>query len=337
MLLRCGWSFGLAILILALVLGFPDGQAQPTGPLAQFKENARQMHIVARFPLVPGIPLRVALVQTVTAVALRSRPGETLWITEREHIDPDYIYQKLNLSGDIEIEFFIFIDTLDPARLQERRPGELFEVVSLTNHHAVIKELRSRSVPDLPITLDPKPGEAAVIAPPEGGAINSAPVFVERPVTITEVSAGNQLFFIPFPDPDDERTHGAPVFVQRDGVWKLAGIRVAHGRSQKPGVSAVANLSAIEPLLKETVRVLDPSEYRVAQVPGGDIVLELHNVREPRNAKGVHVIVEATINFSPQTFSEKMDIVNGRGTKTVRLGRIGDQVEVQRVTIRVPG
>lgn len=330
------WRIALALLVLVLTVSFFGGQAQQ-GPLAQFKENVRQMHIVARFPLVPGIPLRIALVQTVTAVALHSRFGETLWITEREHIDPDYIYQKLNLSADVEIEFFIFVDTLDLAKLQERKPGDPFEVVSLTEHHAVIKELRFRPVPDLTITFDLKQGEPAVIALPEGGTINSVPAFVERPVTITEISGSSSLFFIPFPDPDDERTHGAPVFVQRDGAWKLAGIRVAHGRSQRPGVSAVANLSAIEPLLRETVRVLDPSEYRVVQMPTGEIALELYNVREPRNARDVQVIVEAVINFSPQTFSEKMDIVNGRGTKIVRLGRIGDQVEVQRVTIRLPG
>lgn len=66
----------------------------------------------------------------------------------------------------------------------------------------------------------------------------------------------------------------------------------------------------------------------------GEIELELHNVQEPKNAKNVRVIVEARINGAPRTFQEVMDIEDGRGTKTIRLGRRGEQIEVQRVILR---
>ncbi len=337
MLQRYGWSISLAVLVLALVIGFPDGQAQQAGPLAQFKENVRQMHIIARyFTSVGGIRVQANVVQTVTAVAVRSTASETIWLIEKEHVDPEFFYQQRNAPRGTSISFLIFVDTVDLVKVIQGGQGEPFEVARMTDHYAVLRELRPRSIPELPIATDPRQDEAAVIALPQGGGITSVPTFVETATTIVEVSEGSPLFFIAFPEKDGEATHGAPVFVQRDDAWKLAGIRVTHGRSPQPDRSAVTKLPTLDALLKVESRVLDPSEYRVLQTPLGEIALELHNVREPKNAKNVLVTVEARVNFFPKTFSETMDIVNGRGTKTIILGRVGEQVEVQRVTIRLP-
>lgn len=335
---RCGWALGLVVLVWTFLIGFPEGQAQQAGPLGQFKENVRQMHIVARYATsVGGIPVQANVVQTVTAVAVRSAQSETLWLTEKEHLDPEYFYQQRNVPRGTPISFLIFVDTVDLVRVIQGGQGEPFEVARMTDHYVVLRELRSRNIPELPIASDPRQGESAVIALPKGGGITSVPTFVETATTIIEAPEGSPLFFIAFPEKDGEATHGVPVFVQRDGAWRLAGIRVTHGRSPQPDRSAVAKLPPLEALLKVESRVLDPSEYRVSQTPLGEIVLELHNVREPKNAKNVQVLVEARVNFFPRTFSETMDIVNGRGTKTITLGRIGEQVEVQQVTIRLPG
>lgn len=337
MLRLCRWYMGLIVLTLALVTSFSSGQAQQAGPLAQFKENVHQVHIIARYSTsVGGIPVQANVVQTVTAVALRSTTLETLWLTEREHLDPEYFYRERNVPRGTVIQFLVFVDTVDLVRVIQGGQGEPFEIARTTDHYAVLRELRSRNIPELPIVSDPHQDEPAVIALPRGGGITSVPTFVETATTIVEVPEGSPLFFIAFPERDGESTHGAPVFIQRDGAWQLAGIRVAHGRSPQPDRSAVTKLPTLDALLKVESRVLDPSEYRTIQTPLGEIALELHNVREPKNAKNVQVTVEARINFFPRTFSETMDIVNGQGTKTIVLGRTGEQVEVQRVTIRVP-
>lgn len=326
------------LVVLALLLSVSGGQAQQDGPLAQFKENVHQMHIVARYSTsVGGTPIQANVIQTVTAVAVRSTASETIWLTEKEHVDPEYFYQQRNVPRGTPIEFLVFVDTVDLAKLIQGGSGEPFEIARMTDHYAVLRELRPRSVPELPTAADPRQDESAVLALPRGGGITSVPVFTETPTPIVEVPGDSPLFFIAFPEKDGEPTHGAPVFVQRDGMWKLAGIRVTHGRSTQPDRSAVAKLPPLEELLKVESRVLDRSEYRVVTSPLGDIVLELHNVREPKNAKNVQVTVEARVNFFPRTFSETMDIVNGRGTKTITLGRVGDQVEVERVMIRLPG
>ncbi len=325
------------LMVLAVVLVFSGGQAQQAGPLAQFKENVRQMHIIARYSTsVGGTPIQANVIQTVTAVAVRATASETLWLTEKEHLDPEYFYQQRNVPRGTPISFLIFVDTVDLVRVIQGGQGEPFEVARMTDHYAVLRELRPRSIPELPTAVDLRPDTPAIIALPRGGGITSVPTFVETETTIVEAQGGSPLFFIAFPERDGEQTHGAPVFVQRDGAWRLAGIRVAHGRSPRPDWSAVAWLPSLEALLKVESRVLDPSEYRVSTSFLGEIVLELHNVREPQNARNVQVIVEARINFFPRTFSETMDIVNGRGTKTITLGRVGEQVEVQRVTIRLP-
>lgn len=338
MLRRCGWWIGLAVLVSAFVIGLPNGQAQQAGPLAQFKENVRQMHIIAHYSTsLGGVRVQMNLMQTVTAVAVRSAGSETLWLTEKEHLDPEFFYQQRNVPRGTSIRFLIFVDTVDLVKVIQGGSGEPFEVARMTDHYAVLRELRPRNIPELPTASDPRTDETAIIALPQGGGLTSVPTFVENATTIVEVPEGSPLFFIAFPERDDEATHGAPVFVQRDGAWRLAGIRVTHGRSPQPDrISAVAKLPPLDALLKVESRVLDPSEYRVTQTPLGEIVLELHNVREPKNAKNVQVIVEARVNFFPRTFSETMDIVNGRGTKTITLGRVGEQVEVQRVTIRLP-
>lgn len=335
MLRRYGRYFGLVILVSALVMSV--GQAQQAGPLAQFKENVHQMHIVARYSTsVGGIPIQANVVQTVAAVAVRSAASETIWLIEKEHVDPEFFYQQRNVPRGTPIAFLIFVDTVDLVRVIQGGQGEPFEVARMTDHYAVLRELRSRNIPELPIATDPRQDEAAVITLPRGGGITSVPTFAETTTTIVEVPEGSPLFFIAFPERDGEATHGAPVFVQRDGAWKLAGIRVAHGRSPQPDRSAVTKLPTLDALLKVESRVLDPNEYRVIQTPLGEIALELHNVREPKNAKNVLVTVEARVNFFPRAFSETMDIVNGRGTKTITLGKVGEQVEVQRVTIRLP-
>jgi len=318
------------LVVLALLLSVSGGQAQQDGPLAQFKENVHQMHIIARYSTsAGGISIQVNTVQTVTAVAVRSTDSETIWLIEKEHVDPEYIQQP-------NVKFLIFVDTVDLVKVIQGGQGEPFEVARMTDHYAVLRELRPRSIPELPIAVDPRQDEPATLVLPQGGGLTSVPVFTETPTTIVEVPEGSPLFFIAFPEKDGQQTHGAPVFVQRDGVWKLAGIRVAHGRSPQADRSAVTKLPPLEALLKVESRVLDSSEYRVSTSPLGEIVLELHNVREPKNAKNVQVTVEARVNFFPKTFSETMDIVNGRGTKTIPLGRVGEQIEVQRVTIRLP-
>lgn len=335
---RTGAATIMFMMLLAVLLGFSSGQAQQAGPLAQFKENVHQMHIIARyFTSVGGIRVQANVVQTVTAVAVQSTASETIWLIEKEHVDPEFFYQQRNVPRGTPISFLIFVDTVDLVKVIQGGQGEPFEVARMTDYYAVLRELRSRSIPELTTAVDPRQDEAAVIELPQGGGITSVPTFVETTTTIVEVPEGSPLFFIAFPERDGEATHGAPVFVQRDGTWKLAGIRVTHGRSPQPDrISAVTKLPTLDALLKVESRVLDPSEYRAIQTPLGEIALELHNVREPKNAKNVLVTVEARVNFFPRTFSETMDIANGRGTKTITLGRVGEQVEVQRVTIRLP-
>lgn len=330
------YSVLAVFLVLAAMVGASPGRAQQDGPLAQFRENVHQMHIIASyFTTTPFGRIHVLLAQTVTAVAVRSTATETFWVAEREHLDPEFFYQR-NVPPGTPLNFYIFVDIADIAGIiQGKTKGDPIEVFKMSEHYAVLKEARSRAIPEMPITGDPRQDEPAVIAWPQDGGLTGVPTFVEKSTTIVEAPEGAPLFFIAFSEKDDERTHGIPVFVQRDGLWKLAGIRVAHGRSTQADRSAAAKLPPVEELLKIAVRVLDSSEYRVVQTLLGDIVLELHNVREPQNAKNVQVTVEARINFIPRTFQETMDIVNGQGTKTIRLGRIGEQVEVQRVTIRL--
>ncbi len=331
-------SFFLLVmsLVLAVMMSASQSRAQQDGPLAQFKENVHQMHIIASyFTISPFGRVQVLLAQTVTAVAVRSTATETFWVTEREHLDPEFFYQR-NVPPGTPLNFYIFVDIADIAGIIQGKKGDPIEVWKMSEHYAVLKEAKSRAISEIPIAVDPRQDESAVIALPQGGGLTSIPTFVERTTHIVEVREDAQLFFIAFSEKDDERTHGIPIFVQRDGLWKLAGIRVAHGRSTQSDRSAAAKFPSLEELLKIPSRVLDSSEYRVVQTFMGDIVLELHNVREPKNAKNVQVTVEARVNFIPRTFQETMDIVNGQGTKTIRLGRIGEQVEVQRVTIRLP-
>lgn len=323
----------LALTVLAL--GILNGEAQPTGPLTQFADNVRQMHIVARYLSIIGtIQAQVNVIQTVTAVAVRSPGSETFWLVERDHVDPEFFYRQRNVPRGSTISFFFFLDTVNVALLIQGTPTTPFEVFKMSQHYAVVRESRGRLLREIPIATDPQVGESAIIALPQGGDVVNIPKFVETPTTILEVPSGDGLFSIVFTGDDSENNHGAPIFVQREGAWKLAGIRVSHGRNRQPERSAAARLPTIEELLKPEMRVLSPSEYRLVEGFAGEIELELHNVQEPKNAKNVRVTVEARINAVPRTFQEIMDIEDGRGTKTIRLGRRGEQIEVQRVILR---
>lgn len=234
-----------------LALGALNGGAQPTGPLAQFSENVRQMHIVARYLATVGtITAQVNVIQTVTAVAVRSPGSETFWLIERDHVDPTFFYRQRNVPPGTSITFFFFLDTVNIAALIQGTPTTPFEVFKMSQHYAVVRESRGRLLREIPIATDPQVGESAVIALPQGGDVVNIPKFVETPTTILEVPPTGGLFVIAFTGDDSENTHGAPIFVQREGAWKLAGIRVSHGRNRQPERSAAAQLPPIEELLK---------------------------------------------------------------------------------------
>jgi YD repeat-containing protein len=90
-------------------------------------------------------------------------------------------------------------------------------------------------------------------------------------------------------------------------------------------------------IMRTTERVLDPSEYSITRLNLPFIsgtFLALSNIREPQNATNVTVIVRAIVNGMRRTFEETMDIVNGQGSRQIRLGDFNADVRVEEVCIR---
>ncbi|MBI1742808.1 hypothetical protein HYR54_07035 [Candidatus Acetothermia bacterium] len=249
-----GWRGCVPVLVGLICVGLfvPGGtQAQMGGPLAKFKDNVHQLHIVARYlaTLPNGSVGQSNIVQTVTAIAVRSQPGQTYWLIEKDHVDPQFYYRERRVSQGTAISFIFFVDNFDIVALIQGGSGDPIEVFKVTDHYAVLRDTRGRAVPDAVIATDPQENESAVIALPQGGGVARLPTFRETETQIVQAPADAALFYIKFAQKDDELTHGAPVFVQRDGEWRLVGIRVVHGRATQPDQSAVAKLPPLEELV----------------------------------------------------------------------------------------
>jgi hypothetical protein len=234
------------------------GQGQSVSPLSQFAQNIRQLHIVARyFTTAGGTQIQVNLIQTVTGVAIKSTDKDTFWLIEPHHINPEFYYQRQapRIPPGTPIQFLFFLDSLDVGALVGGG-GTFVNVVKRTENYALLKEARARSVPELPIITSLSAGEPVVAALLTQTNLTAPGQFTEQPAKIVEI--GEQLFFIDLaidPRGENDRLHGAPIFVQRDGSWKLAGIFIDHGKSPNPNWSAVARLPELDQLVpKETAK-----------------------------------------------------------------------------------
>ncbi|OGF57178.1 MAG: hypothetical protein A2Z21_03230 [Candidatus Fraserbacteria bacterium RBG_16_55_9] len=245
---------GLIVLFLIGILGVGQvNQAlgQATGPLAQFQQNVHQLHIVARyFGAVSGTRYQANVIQTVTGVALKSTSQATFWLIEPEHVDSEFFYRERNVPRGTPIQFFYFVDVINIQTLVSASPGTPVLIIQRTENYVVMKETLGRSIPELALAAQVSAGEPVVAALLNQQGLTDPGRFQERAAKITEVQ--DKLFFI---DQDlgsivkNDGLHGAPIFVQHDGSWKLAGIFVDHGRSSRPNQSAVARLPELEQLI----------------------------------------------------------------------------------------
>lgn len=191
------------------------------------------------------------VIQTVTAVAVKSADEVTYWVVENDHVDPELFYRERNVPRGTPIQFEFFVDIIRnfPVALLNPGGGDPIQTFKLTDHYAVLRENRARPIPELPIATDLQEGESVTVALLQGGGLTQVGSFTETTTQITQLPPEAPLFFINWPQKDIESTHGAPVFAQREGKWLLAGIRVAHNRSTRSDWSAVARLPKLEDLI----------------------------------------------------------------------------------------
>ncbi len=219
--------------------------AQGTGPLNQYKDNIHQLHLVAQYFTGSG---QANIIQTITTIAVRSRGSETFWLIEKDHVDPAYYYRERRVPVGTPITFFFFIDVFDIIKLLQGQGGDPLEIFKLTDHYAVLRESRGRSIPDTVTVPDPQINEAAIIILPTRVRLTAPTTYSELSTQILQVPAESSIFFMGFALKDDDSTHGAPVFVKREGEWRLVGVRVVHERSTTPDQSAVAKVPSLDEL-----------------------------------------------------------------------------------------
>ena len=234
---------------------------QSTGPLAQFQQNVHQLHIIARYNTIAGgTRIQVNLIQTVTGVAVKSTGQATFWLIEPQHVDPEFFYQEDHpprIPRGTPIQFLIFVDALNVSALAGGGSGNLV-IVQRTENYALLKELSGRSLPELPIVTQVNVGESVVTALLTKTDLLGPGRFEEKPAQIVDVQ--EKLFFIsPALDPNnsEDEIHGAPIFIQREGSWKLAGIFIDHGRSPQRDRSAVARLPELDQLIPKEAEKSD--------------------------------------------------------------------------------
>ncbi|MBI1742354.1 hypothetical protein HYR54_04720 [Candidatus Acetothermia bacterium] len=241
---RLGLVLALTGFIFLGLSSTPRAEAQTSGPLSQYKDNVHLIYIVARYSVPTGTVL--VLDGATTATAIRSMRGETFYLIEKDHVDPQYFYRERQVPTGTFLSFVFFVDKFDLVSLLRGSSGDPFEVFKVSDHYAVLRELRTRNLPDVEIASDPQESESAIILLSKGR--DNPPTFTETPITISQAPADSRLFFIALAQTEEQDTHGAPVFVQREGAWRLAGIRVAHGRSTQADQSAVAKLPSLDEL-----------------------------------------------------------------------------------------
>lgn len=255
--------FLLGLTLALLLWPFSEGAngqtafAQGTGPLAQYGRNIHQWHIVARYYVTTSSGQRVQVngIQTVTATAVKSTPDATFWLVEPQEIDPAFYYNQAtppNVPRGTPIQFFYFVDTINPSALVSSSPGVAMKVIRRTPTYALLQEKRGRGVPELPIATEVKPGDAVVVVVLTKSSFMSPGRFQERSAKVTSVQA--KLFTIDLnlgKLAANSQVYGAPAFVQREGKWKLAGIFVDHGASPRSGESAIARLPALNQLIPQ--------------------------------------------------------------------------------------
>jgi hypothetical protein len=281
-----GGRTGLALLFLVGVLVLGTGQptvevwGQGAGPLTQYAQNVHQWHIIARyFTTANGTRVQVNLVQTVTATAVKSTERATFWLIEPQHIDPQFFYDPDNppsVPRGTPIQFFYFVDTINPSALVSPSPGVPVDVVRRTSTYALLRENRGRGVRELPIATEINSGDSVVVAVLRGSSLMSPGRFEERQAKITSVQ--QNVFFIDLNLGEmsgNSSVHGAPVFVRQGGAWKLAGIFLAHVTSSRRGESAIARLPVLDALVPQEVQKPDrdndgvpDDEDRCPNIPG---------------------------------------------------------------------
>jgi hypothetical protein len=307
-------SVGLLVLVL---LGW--SVAAQSSLTEQFKNNLAT--VVTKATLQSSL-FNITVTKKGVAFAVRSTATETLWLTELENVEPI----KVEVQG-----------TQEQPQVEIRLEGQnqLLVVDRRFEHFVVLREPRGRQITPVLSGASVRVGDAVTILTfgAQGPSAQEA--------TVTQLDAARGLFAVSvLLDREFDQwasTHGAPIFIVRDGQVRLVGLYVGHERAKAyndKGWGAGALLPDLEQLLKERTRVLNLSEYRLIQGFTGDRELELHNVQEPRDAKNVKVTVQARINFAPRTIEAVLDIQSGRGSKTIPLGRSSDQIEVQQVIIR---
>jgi hypothetical protein len=312
---RTVWQKGsLYLLLLTVVVWSAAAQSSLTD---QFKNNLAT--VVARASLQSQFA-SITVTKEGVAFAVKSTPTETFWLTELENAEP------LKVTGTQEAP------TVEIRLKGQSRP---LEVARRFEHFVVLREPARRQIASVQSETSVKVGDTVTILTfgEQGPSAQQA--------SVMQLDLSRGLFAVSVLLDREfgqwASTHGAPIFVVRDGQPKLVGLYVGHERAKAfndKGWGAGTLVPDLEQLLRERTRMLNVGEYRLARSFTGDIELELHNVQEPRDAKSVKVTVQARINFVPRTIEAVMDIQSGRGSKTIPLGRSGDQVEVQQVTIR---
>ena len=118
----------LALTSLALVCLSLWAPAQESGPLNQYKDNIHQLHLVAQYFIGSS---QSNLIQTITAIAVRSRESETFWLIEKDHVDPSFYYRERRVPEGTSITFYFFIDVFDIIKLIQGDLSELRTHASL--------------------------------------------------------------------------------------------------------------------------------------------------------------------------------------------------------------
>ncbi len=280
------WAWGLAVGLglwvgMALLLGSggPPVWGQGSGPLAQYAQNVRQWHIVARYYSTAGTTrVQVNLVQTVTGTAVKGGSSGGFWLIEQHHINPEFFYdpeEPPDVPRGTPITFHYFLDRLDVNALIGGT-GVPMKVLRRTSTYALLQEQRRRQVREIPIATDVQVGESVVVVALVDPELTSPGRFEERTARVTGVQ---ERFFTVDVDLDaivgNSAVHGAPAFVRRGGQWQLAGIFVSHGLSPRAGESAIARLPALDELIPKEVAKPDQDndgvpddEDRCPTIPG---------------------------------------------------------------------
>ncbi len=278
---RAGLLLGVAFLLLGPGEGPLEVWGQGSGPLAQYAQNVRQWHIVARYYSTVGTTrVQVNFIQTVTGTAVKGTSSAGFWLIEQHHINPEFFYsseEPPNVPSGTPITFHYFIDRLDVNALA-RGTGVPVKVLRRTPTYAVLQEQRRRLVRAIPIATDVEVGESVVVAVLVEPDLTRPGRFEERTARVTSVQQG---FFTIDVDLDaivgNSAVHGAPVFVRRGGQWQLAGIFVSHGLNPRAGEgeSAIARLPSLNKLIPEGADKSDrdgdgvpDDEDRCPTVPG---------------------------------------------------------------------